>query len=313
MCAEVARGFEPPLNGGNPRRQVRTGRRVIVLLAAVGLLGVLSPLVVAASSASAAVPNPIITVTTTWTDGAMGGEPIGFVASGFPPNSTFAWQVIDDNTLDGYPCAGTLATDASGDASIDDACSITFGPPNQSVTVIYDGVTETVAQPPAQPPAPPTPTVTTPTVSPSTTNVGGSVTYSVEVATPSAPGNPTPSGTVAFTDGSVPLCTTAPLGPDVDGGAAVGQCNASNAPVGTDTITATYTGVTGMFFSTEGSVGTTTLTVNALSLGPMSHRPPSPRSAAAVPVRLTAVHGTPQWQTPPRLRLDRREAGPSSS
>ena len=29
--------------------------------------------------------------------------------------------------------------------------------------------------------------------------------------------------------------------------------------------------------------------------------------------RLTAVHGTPQWETPPRLCLDRREAGPSSS
>jgi hypothetical protein len=163
MCAEVARRFEPPLNGGNPERQVRTGRKSIVLLAAVALLAVLSPLVVAASPASAA--SETITVTTTYDEGAMGGEPIGFNASGFPANSSFAWQIVDDNTENGQTCAGTLATDANGDASISGACDVTFGSAaDDLITVTYDGVTVTQPAPP-QPPPPPTPTVTS--ISPS--------------------------------------------------------------------------------------------------------------------------------------------------
>ena len=99
-------------------------------------------------------PAATVTITTSYDDGAMGGEPIGFTATGFPPSSTFEWQVIDDNTLDGgMTCTGTLATDANGDASIDNACSVTFATlETQSITVIYDGVSATVASPPAQPP-----------------------------------------------------------------------------------------------------------------------------------------------------------------
>ena len=285
-------GVRAMLNGGNPGRQVRRGRTSIVLLAAVGLLAVLSPLVVAAARASAATPT--ITVTTSYDGGAIGGEPIGFNASGFPPNTTFPYTItvndIPPPATPPTPCTGFLATDASGDASIIDACGVSFlEAPSETITVTYDGVTVT-QPPPPQPPAPPTPTVTTPMVSPSTTNVGGSVTYSAEVTTTTYTGN-TPTGTVAFTDGSIPLCTTATLSGS-GGGPGVGQCNATNAPVGNDTITATYAGVTGQFFSTGGSVGTTTLTVSAptptatftaepagrrsLSLGPMSHRPPSP-------------------------------------
>ena len=119
MCAVVARGFEPPWNGGNPGQPVRTGRTVIVLLAAVGLLAVLSPLVVAASPASAASTTPTITVTTSFDEGALGGEPIGFDASGFPPSSSFPWTIVDNNIPAESPpesCSGILPTDASGDA-----------------------------------------------------------------------------------------------------------------------------------------------------------------------------------------------------
>jgi hypothetical protein len=220
MSAEVARGFEPSLNGGNPGRQARTGRTSIVLLAAVTLLAVLSPLVLAVSSASADLtgyPNPIITVTTTWDDGAMGGEPIGFTATGFPPNTLSPYQIYDDYTTGSPPnsCAGTLATDASGDATINDACSIGLGLADEDVNVTYDGFT--VVQPaPPQPPAPVTPTVTTATVNPSTTNFGGSVTYSAEVSPTEYTGF-TPTGTVAFTDGSTPLCTTAALSSSREG------------------------------------------------------------------------------------------------
>ena len=86
MCAEVARQFEPPLNGGNPGPKVRTGRTVIVLLAAVGLLAVFSPLgaVVLASPASATTA-PTITLTTQWSGAAMGGERLGFTVANFPP------------------------------------------------------------------------------------------------------------------------------------------------------------------------------------------------------------------------------------
>ena len=92
MCAEVARRFEPPLSGGNPGRQVRTGRIAIVLLAA-ALLAVLGPLVLAASPASAA-STPTITLTTPYNGGAMGGEEVGFDASGFPPNSSLPWTIV---------------------------------------------------------------------------------------------------------------------------------------------------------------------------------------------------------------------------
>jgi hypothetical protein len=199
MCAaEVARGFEPPLNGGNPGRQVKTSTTVIVLLAAVGLLAVLSPLVVAASPASAA--SETITVTTPFDGGAMGGESIGFDATGFPPNSLFPYQITDNETGPSYTCTGNLATDANGNASINDACNVSFSN-DETVTVTYDGVTVTV--PP--PPQPPVPTVATVAVSPPTATLGDSVTYSADVS--SAIGVP-PSGTVAFTDGSVTLCTT---------------------------------------------------------------------------------------------------------
>jgi hypothetical protein len=80
---------------------------------------------------------------------------------------------------------------------------------------------------------------------------GASVTYSATVTT-SAPGVPTPTGSVTFSTGSTPLCT-APLSNGVI------TCTSSMAPVGTDMITGTYAGNT--VFS--GSSGTTTLVVNS--------------------------------------------------
>ena len=86
-------------------------------------------------------------------------------------------------------------------------------------------------------------TTTTAAVDPSTTTTGSSVTYSATVAPTSGTG--TPTGTVAFTTGTTTLCS-APLA----NGA--GSCSVSTAPVGADTVVATYGGDTN-FSASDGT------------------------------------------------------------
>lgn len=88
-------------------------------------------------------------------------------------------------------------------------------------------------------------TTTTISVSPTSTTQGSSVTYSASVK-----GSTTPTGTVSFTTGSTSLCTAT-----LSGGA--GSCTATNAPVGSDSITGTYSGDS----SHAGSSGSARLTV----------------------------------------------------
>ncbi len=102
---------------------------------------------------------------------------------------------------------------------------------------------------------PPATTTTSVSASPSSVTAGQAVTYSATVS--SATG--TPTGTVAFTTGTTTLCTAT-----LSSG--TGSCSAANAPVGTDTVTGTYSGDS----THSGSAGTTTLSV-APSTGP----PPS--------------------------------------
>ncbi len=104
------------------------------------------------------------------------------------------------------------------------------------------GATVAAAQPLAE-------TTTEVSVNPTTTTLGGSVTYSATV-TSTEPG--TPTGTVTFTSGATTLCTTEAL---VGG---EGSCSATNAPVGSDTVTGTYSGDS----SFASSSGTTSLTVD---------------------------------------------------
>ncbi len=102
--------------------------------------------------------------------------------------------------------------------------------------------------------------VTTPTgvsihVSPTSVQQGQSVTYTATVtAGPGAVG--TPTGSVAFTAGSTSLCSASLTG---SGGTATGSCTALTAPVGTDTVTGTYSGDS----SFAASTGRATLTVTA--------------------------------------------------
>ena len=89
---------------------------------------------------------------------------------------------------------------------------------------------------------------TTVSVSPTTVATGTRVIY-LAVVTPKT-GSGTPTGTIAFKTGSTSLCSAV-----LSGG--VAACGATNAPVGTDLVTGTYSGGNGYALSS----GTTTLTV----------------------------------------------------
>jgi hypothetical protein len=164
----------------------------------------------------------------------------------------------------------TLALDGSGNGS----CSATNAPVGtDTVTATYSGdanfatssgtTTETVSSAPR-------PTTTTATATPGSSSPNQSVTYSVNVAPTTGSGVPT--GTVTFTTGATFLCTT---GLDGSGN---GSCSANNAPIGTDTVTATYSGDANFASST----GTTIETVSSGGFGgqspsqsssPMLYRP----------------------------------------
>jgi Bacterial Ig-like domain (group 3) len=92
------------------------------------------------------------------------------------------------------------------------------------------------------------PTTTSLTLIPTKVTHGTRVVYLV-VVTPKS-GTGTPTGTISFTTGSTRLCSAVLSGD-------VAACGATNAPVGTDTITGTYSGGGGY----AGSSGTATLTV----------------------------------------------------
>ena len=92
------------------------------------------------------------------------------------------------------------------------------------------------------------PTTTSVTVSPATVTAGTNVIY-LAVVTPQS-GTGTPAGTITFTTGSTTLCTAV-----LSGG--VAACGATTAPVGTDTVTGTYSGGSGY----ASSSATATLTV----------------------------------------------------
>ena len=307
MSAKAAAGLEPRLNGGNPGRQVRTGRKSLVLLAVIGLLlAVFSPLVVSGSPSSAS--SYVETTTTTISlnpDVVVPGAPIVFSAvitgTNFPTPS--AAEVVTFGTVRfyllsvGQPtlCTATNVTEVSntqavgsctlspaalplppgtldiganfgGGSAVDGAFSSAFAfGSSSSVTTL------TVVSP----------TETTPAVSPTTTPYGDSVTYSATVGNFDAPG--TPTGTVNFTDGLIPLCT-ATLAPTIIGD--FGSCPASTAPLGTDTITATYVGDTHF----AGSSGTAPLFVVKANQAPLVVT--STSGVAGTPLALTTSGGS---------------------
>jgi photosystem II stability/assembly factor-like uncharacterized protein len=100
---------------------------------------------------------------------------------------------------------------------------------------------------------------TTLNASPSSVNLGSSVTYDASVTTEEGAG----SGSVSVDAGAIHLCTIT-LG--VDG---TGLCAATNAPAGTDTITASFQGTTSSGDFAATSSGTTTLLVSVPAPSPV--------------------------------------------
>jgi hypothetical protein len=94
------------------------------------------------------------------------------------------------------------------------------------------------------------PTTTSVTLTPTTVTAGAKVAYLAMVNPKSGTG--TPTGTISFSTGSTSLCTAV-----LSGG--VAACGATNAPVGTDKVTGTYSGGDGY----ASSSGTATLTVSS--------------------------------------------------
>jgi hypothetical protein len=93
------------------------------------------------------------------------------------------------------------------------------------------------------------PTTTSVTLNPTTVTAGTSVVY-LAVVTPQS-GTGTPTGTITFTTGSTTLCTAV-----LSGG--VAACGATSAPVGTDTVTGTYSGGAG--YASSSAAATLTVT-----------------------------------------------------
>ena len=113
---------------------------------------------------------------------------------------------------------------------------------------------------------------------PSSTTTGTSVTYSATVS--SAAG--TPGGTVAFKVGATSLCS----GPV--NGSGLASCSSSSAPLGTDTVTATYGGSTDY----SGSSGTGSVVVNPAPLSVTTKSLASGTVGLAYNATLSASGGT---------------------
>jgi Peptidase A4 family/Bacterial Ig-like domain (group 3) len=92
-------------------------------------------------------------------------------------------------------------------------------------------------------------TTTTVSASPTSSTLGSSVTYSATVSS----AGPTPTGTVAFTDGSTPLCTAT-----LSNGS--GSCAATNTPQGNGIVHGQYSGDA----NSVASSGSTSVVIAAL-------------------------------------------------
>ena len=126
-------------------------------------------------------------------------------------------------------------------------------------------------------------TIPSVSVSPSTVNPGQLVTYSATVAP--ASGSGTPTGTVLFAIGTDTLC-----GGPVSLVAGTASCSDGSAPLGADTVTATYEGDA----SFAGSQGSAVLTVSDEELATVTITPAAnPATSGPVVYSVTVTGGGP--------------------
>jgi len=185
-------------------------------------------------------PTPSLSVATNPTPTAAAGSTVTYTATASGPAGTPTGPVaftIGATTL----CTATLSAGTG-------SCTASNAPAGtDTVTGSYPGDTNYSTATATTPLRVGYVTTTTPTASPSPTAFATSVTYGATVTSTSG----TPTGTVAFTTGATALCTA-------NLSAGTGSCTAADAPVGTDTVTATYSGDTTSLPGT----GTTSLTLN---------------------------------------------------
>ena len=207
------------------------------------------------SGAPAAATTTVTTVSSSDNPSAPGQQVI-YTATVAPVPDGGSISFTDGGTaISGCGAVGVSTT--SGDAT----CSVTYGAAgSRTIQARYSGDTKyaasastTLDQVVAIVSAP---TAVSVSVSPLAVAQGGSVTYTAQVSSSSSLSPAT--GTVAFSIGSLGLCTATLAG----SGSAT--CTATGAPVGTDTVTARYSGD-----PTHGpSAGTTTLSVTPKRTSP---------------------------------------------
>jgi hypothetical protein len=144
----------------------------------------------------------------------------------------------------------------------------------------------------------PTATTTTPTVSPDSATEGTSVAYSATVTAASG----TPAGGVTFAAGSTALCT-AKLA------AGKGSCTASDAPIGSDIVTASYAGGGGFAASSA------TTTIEVVSSGSQTTVPPTTigggdgTTGVATSPTTTVATSVPSTTVPTRTSTKKKTGG----
>ena len=128
---------------------------------------------------------------------------------------------------------GQAVSTVTGQATCQETFTTTAGNPH-SITASYSGDSDYAPSPSGATSLTvgKATTTTGASVSPLSPTFGSAVTYAASVTSSGG----TPTGTVAFTFGSTTLCSTGAL----SNGS--GTCSATTAPVGSDTITATYSG-----------------------------------------------------------------------
>ena len=211
------------------------------------------------NSAQLSPPEQINTQTTTTTIGAGSpnpstyGQPVMFTATVAGTGSNTANVVAPTGTVafsaNGHGLADCAAVAVSTTAGSTTATCNTSDLPGgaDTVTATYSGdgnyATSTTAHGVAQTVNPASTTTTISAGSPNPSVYGQSVAFIATIAPPPGVASP-PSGTVAFSANGIALADCNSVAVSTTGGNTTATCNTHDLTVGSDTVTATYSGDT---------------------------------------------------------------------